>query len=380
MNDPRIEKLARVLAEYSLGLKPRDVVSVQGEAGSAPLIEAFYRAAMRRGAFVVPEVGLKRLVEIFYEEASTEQLEWLSPFALQKARKADAMLRIAPSENPRALSRVDPRRIAASTAARKSLNKITSDRAASGALRWTLTQWPCDSVAREAGMGLDEYIDFVFQAGNLDDADPVRTWQRISARQQALADYLNTASTVRIVAEDTDVSFSLKGRRWLNSDGQRNFPDGEVYTGPVEESVEGWIKFSFPAVRAGRDVEGVRLKFSEGRVVKAEAEKGQDYLRAMLATDPGASYVGEAAVGTNYSITRFTRNTLFDEKIGGSIHLALGSGFPDTGNKNRSGLHWDMVCDLRGGGELYADGVLFQKNGRFLNRKFPQPKQNGTQP
>ena len=192
-------------------------------------------------------------------------------------------------------------------------------------------------------------------------------------KQQALTDFPNKSREVPIVAEDTDLRYSCRGRRWINCDGHENFPDGEVFTGPVEDSVEDHIKFSFPAVGGGRDVDGVRLTFERGKVARAEAEKGQDFLRAMIGMDKRSCYLGEAAIGVNYNIKRYTKNTLFDEKIGGTIHLALGAGYPETGNKNRSGLHWDMVCDLRHGGELYVDGELIQKNGRFLNKKFPQP-------
>ncbi|HUK81746.1 MAG TPA: aminopeptidase, partial [Verrucomicrobiae bacterium] len=207
----------------------------------------------------------------------------------------------------------------------------------------------------------------------LDSRDPIASWKRISKEQQALTDFLNKSREVRIVAEDTDLRYSCKGRKWINCDGRYNFPDGEVFTGPVEHSVEGHVKFSFPAVHGGREVDGVRLTFEHGKVVKAEASKGQDFLRAMIAMDKGASYLGEAAIGTNYNIKRHTKNTLFDEKIGGTVHFALGAGFPETGAKNRSGLHWDMVCDLRKGGEIYVDGELIQRSGRFLDKRFPHP-------
>jgi aminopeptidase len=247
------------------------------------------------------------------------------------------------------------------------------DRSASGKLRWVGTQWPCQASAQDAEMSLEEYEGFVYGAGHLDKANPIQAWKRISRDQQALTDFLNKSREVRIVAEDTDLRYSCKGRKWINCDGHYNCPDGEVFTGPVETSVEGHVKFSFPAVHNGHEVEAVRLTFERGKVAKAEAEKGQDFLRAMIQMDSGSCYLGEGAIGTNYNVKRYTKNTLFDEKIGGTIHLALGAGYSETGNKNRSGLHWDMVCDLRKGGELYVDGELIQKNGKFLNKKFPQP-------
>jgi aminopeptidase len=373
MKDPRLEKLARVLTRYSLALKPGDILTINGEALAAPLIRECYRAALRCGVFVTTDIALDGMAEIFYATANDQQLKWVSPFAKHKVRQIDASLGIWADENTKALTNVDPKRLAAASSARKPISQLFMNRAAAGKLKWVGTQWPCHASAQDAEMSLEEYENFVFDAGHLDDADPIKTWQRISKDQQALTDFLNRAREVRIVAEDTDIRFSTRGRKWINCDGHFNFPDGEVFTGPVEESVTGHVKFSFPAVHHGREVHGARLTFDKGKVVKAEADKGQDFLRAMVGMDAGSSYLGEAAIGTNYNVKRYTKNTLFDEKIGGTIHLALGAGYPETGNKNRSGLHWDMVCDLRQGGELYVDGELIQKNGRFFNKRFPQP-------
>ena len=375
MNNPRIQKLARLLTEYSVALKPRDIVCIQGDANTVtvPIIRECYRAALRLGAFVTTDLRIDSLAEVFYAEANKEQLKWISPFAKFKLQRSDALIGVYAAENTKALTNIDPKRMAAASAARKPLNNIFMNRSASGALRWVGTQWPCNASAQDAEMSLEEYEEFVFSAGHLDDRDPIATWKRISKEQQALTDFLNKAREVRIVAEDTDIRYRCKGRRWINCDGRCNFPDGEVFTGPVEDSVEGHIKFSFPAVHGGREVQGARLTFERGKVVKAEAEKGQEFLRTMIKMDAGSCYLGEAAIGTNYNIKRCTKNGLFDEKIGGTIHLALGAGYPETGNKNQSGLHWDMVCDLRKGGEFYVDGDLIQKNGRFINKRFPQP-------
>jgi aminopeptidase len=373
MSDPRIVKLARLLTEYSVKLKPRDFVAINGPSIAAPLIRECYRAALRLGAYPVCDVSLDGFTEIFYKEANTEQLAWVSPLAKFKIKTIDAQIGMWGSENTKSLSNVDPRRLASASAGRRPVGKIFMDRSASGALRWVGTQWPCQASAQDAEMSLEEYEDFVFGAGHLDDPDPIKTWQRISRDQQALTDFLNQAREVRIVAEDTDIRYSCRGRKWINCDGRCNFPDGEVFTGPVEESVSGHVRFSFPAVHNGREVEGARLSFEHGKVVRAEAAKGQDFLRSMIGMDKGSCYLGEAAIGTNYNVKRYTKNTLFDEKIGGTIHLALGAGYPETGNKNRSGLHWDMVCDLRQGGEIHVDGEVIQRNGRFQKKKFPQP-------
>lgn len=373
MTDPRIQKLAKVLTEYSLALKPGDKLSINADVVAAPLIRECYRAALRRGAFVFCDLRLDGLEEIFYAEASPKQLRWLSPFAKYKVQRIDASLGIWADENTKSLTNVDPKRMAIAAAARKPLSKIFMDRAARKELKWVGTQWPTNAHAQDAEMSLEEYEQFVFGAGHLNDRDPIATWKRISKQQQALTDFLNKCREIRVVAEDTDIRLSVQGRTWINCDGHYNFPDGEIFTGPIEHSVTGHIKFSFPAVHHGREVTGVRLSFERGKVVRAEADKGADFLRAMIGMDAGSCYLGEVALGTNYNVKRYTKNTLFDEKIGGTVHLALGAGYPETGNRNRSGLHWDMVCDLRHGGELWADGELIQSNGRFLDRRFPQP-------
>jgi aminopeptidase len=214
-------------------------------------------------------------------------------------------------------------------------------------------------------MSLAEYTDFVFGAGLLDHDDPVAEWRRIDAQQEKICDILNTKSDLRIVSTDTDISMSIAGRKWINCSGHENFPDGEVFTGPVEDTVNGHIRFSFPGIYAGKEIEDIRLEFKDGKVVKATAAKGEELLQALLETDEGARFVGELAVGTNFGIQNFTQNMLFDEKIGGTVHLAIGASYPESGGKNKSGIHWDMLCDMREGGEIYADGELIYRNGNF---------------
>jgi aminopeptidase len=373
MKDPRLSRLARLVMQYSLAVKPRETIVIQGNAIAAPLIRELFRAGLRSGAFVHSEIAISGLSEIFAKEANHEQLTWVSPFELYRARRLDAYVAILGTENTKALSNASPKRLAKAHAAQERLFRIVMQRSAKGELRWVGLQWPCHASAQDAEMSLEEYEDFVYGAVHPDDSNPIRIWRRISQRQKALTDFLNKARTVRIVAEDTDLSFNCKGRKWINCDGHISLPDGEVFTGRVERSVEGHIRFSYPAVYGGRDVAGVRLHFEKGKVVRAEADKGQEYLRAMLSMDPGASYVGEAAIGTNYKISKYVKNTLFDEKIGGTAHLAMGASFPETGGRNRSGLHWDMVCDLRSGGEIVVDGEVVSRNGRFLSNRFPQP-------
>jgi aminopeptidase len=249
---------------------------------------------------------------------------------------------------------------------------IFMNRAAAGSLKWTGTQFPSQACAQDAEMSLAEYEDFVFNAGLLNHDDPVAAWKAVSQRQQRLVDFLNGKTEYRVVAANgTDVRMSLAGSTWINCDGHENFPDGEVFTGPAIDSVEGQIHFSFPAVHQGRECDGVKLTFKNGKVVAASAAKGEDFLISMLDMDAGSRHLGECAIGTNYDITRYTRNTLFDEKIGGTVHFALGAGYPESGNKNQSGLHWDMVVDLRQGGHIEIDGEKINVDGQFTRGEWP---------
>src|SRR3954454_584976 len=245
-------------------------------------------------------------------------------------------------------------------------------RAAEGSLHWVGTQFPSQGAAQDAEMSLREYEDFVFAAGHIYHDDPIGEWKRISERQKRLVDFLNGKKEYRVVAANgTDVRLNLDGKTWINCDGHENFPDGEVFSGPVVESVEGQVNFSFPAVHHGRECDGVKLTFKDGKVVDAAASKGLDFLISMLDMDGGSRFLGECAIGTNYDIQQYTRNTLFDEKIGGTCHFALGAGSPESGNNNQSGLHWDMVVDLRQGGYVEVDGVKVNVDGKFTREGFP---------
>jgi aminopeptidase len=250
-------------------------------------------------------------------------------------------------------------------------------RAGSGSLRWVATQFPCQASAQDAEMSLSEYEDFVFGAGLLDHDDPAQSWEYLAQAQSRLTEALSEIHELRFVTpRGTNLRVTVEGRTWINCAGHENFPDGEVFTGPLEAATEGVACYDFPAVNGGREVDGIRLAFRAGRVVEASARKGEDFLVRMLDQDAGARVLGEIALGCNYGIARHTRNTLFDEKIGGTFHAALGAAYPESGGKNVSGLHWDMVCDLRAGGVVYADGRIISENGRFLNPTWPQPSDN----
>jgi len=363
-----------LLVEYSVELKKGQTLALNGNVCAAPLIKECYRQAIRKGAFVDVNLTIDGLAEIFYEEASADQLKHVSPFREQRMRKVDALINIWGEENTRSLTNADPRKMAEFAAANRKITNIFLNRAAKKELRWVGTQWPTNASAQDAEMSLEEYENFVFAAGHMNLADPIKKWKAISASQNSLAMALNKCAEIRIQALDTDITLGTKGNTWINCDGHENFPDGEVFTGPVKTQVNGHVRFSFPAVRQGREVVDAFLEFKDGKVVNAKAQKGEDFLKAMIAMDKGSCYLGELAFGTNYNIKRYTRNTLFDEKIGGTMHLALGSGYPETGSTNSSGLHWDMVIDTRSKAKVFADGNLLLQNGRFVEKRFPQPK------
>jgi aminopeptidase len=374
MRDARLIKLAEVLVNYSIAVKPGQLVRINASPVASPLVVEIFRAVVTAGGHPMVRMAPDELSEILIRHGSDEQLQYLNPIAVFEGEKIDCSIGIWAGENTRSMTNADPRKMGLAASARKPLSRTFLNRAADGSLKWTGTQFPCQSAAQDAEMSLGEYEDFVFSAGLLDHPDPIASWKQVSDRQQRLTDYLTGKKDYRVVAANgTDVRMSVADRRWINCDGHENFPDGEVFTGPVLDSVNGTIHYSFPAVHHGREVQDVRLKFRDGKVVDASASKGEAFLISMLDMDAGARFIGECAIGTNFGITRYTRNTLFDEKIGGTVHFAVGAGYPETGNTNESGLHWDMVVDLRTGGFIEIDGQKINVDGKFTRDGFPNP-------
>jgi aminopeptidase len=372
MRDPRLEKLAHVLVNYSVGVKRDQLCRINSTPAAAPLVTEIFRAIVQAGGHPFVRMSPEEVGEIMVKHGSDEQLKFLNPIAMFEYERIDCSFGVWAEENTKALTNADPKRMGLSQAARKPLMDLFMNRAAQGKLKWVGTQYPTNSSAQDAEMSLAEYEDFVFGAGLLNDPDPVASWKKISDRQQRLVDFLNGKRDYHVVAANgTDVRMSVADRVWINCDGHENFPDGEVFTGPVLDSVNGQINFTFPAVHLGREVHDVKLTFKNGKVVDASASKGEDFLFSMLDMDGGSRFLGECAIGTNYGIQRYTKNTLFDEKIGGTVHFALGAGYPETGNTNESGLHWDMVADLRSGGYLEIDGMKFNVDGRFTRDGLP---------
>jgi aminopeptidase len=366
MADPRIAKWAKALVHYSVSVKPGQTVVISGGIAAASLIREVHREVILAGAFPVVTASIDGLNRDLLTHGSDEQLTFISPIEQFVRGQADVVINIMAESNTKRASSVDPARSTLFSGARRELFETYMNRAADGRLDWTLTLFPTDGYAQDADMDTEEYTDFVLSACKLDRDDPVAAWQELRAEQQRLIDWLDGKKEVHIVAPDVDLKISVEGRTWINSDGRRNFPSGEIFTGPVENSANGHIRFSFPVVTAGRQIEDIRLKFVDGKVVEATASKNEEYLITTLDTDEGARYLGELAFGTNMDIQRFTKNILFDEKIGGTMHMAVGLGYPETGSTNKSAVHWDMISDIRAGGEVRVDGQTFLKDGVFV--------------
>ncbi len=366
MRDPRAENLAKILVGYSTEVKAGEVVSIDGEAGAEPLLRAVYEEVLKAGAHPILNVSLDGLAATYYKHASDEQLEWISPMTKWMAENADVRIGIGASANTRELSAVPPERQTRRQMATGDLMARMMDRSAAGDFRWCYTLYPTNAYASEAEMSLADYEDFYFGACLADDGDPLTAWERASAETKRLAEWIEGHEQVRVTAPGTDITLGIAGRKFIPCDGRHNMPDGEFFTGPVEDSVEGEVSFHLPAVIGGREVSGVRLCFEAGKVVDASAERGEEFLIQLLDTDDGARRLGELGIGTNYAIDRGTLEVLLDEKIGGTVHMAVGRSYPESGGVNESAVHTDLVCDLRQGGKIEVDGVDFQVDGKFV--------------
>ena len=365
MLDPRIEKLADLLVHYAVEVKPEQKVLIWGPDIASPLLKEVYARVIQTGAEPLMYVEMPWEIRTTLENASDEQLRNPPSILHHVLETFDAMIRIKGDVNTKDLTSIDPHKMGLRQIGRGKLIETYLRRSASGEMNWTLTIFPTNAYAQDADMSLEEYEDFVFKACMPDLNDPIGYWKGVSARQEKVVEWLKGKKDVHVIGPDTDLRLSIDGRKFINCDCHMNVPDGEVFTGPVEESVEGHVTFSYPAIHEGHEVTGVRLWFEQGRVVKATADKNEEFLLQMLNTSESSRYLGEFAIGTNEGIDRFTGQILFDEKIGGSFHMAVGSGYPETGSKNKAPIHWDMICDLRNGGEIWVDGDLLFKNGKF---------------
>ena len=366
MTDPRTKKLANLLVSYCIDVKPGDRVFISAGIPALPLITEIYREIIGAGGHPLTFWQVPALQEILLKEGSDDQLQYVSEPLKLVIETFQCSIGIWADENTRAMSGVDPARQQMIQAAHRELSAIQMKRSATGEHRWVGVLYPTNAHAQDADMSLSDFADFVYAACHVDKDDPVAEWNRIHDEQQKLVDWLVGKKHVTVKGPNADLTLSIEGRGFINSDGHKNMPSGEIFTSPVEDSVNGWVRFTYPAITGGREVEGIELRFEDGKVVEASAKKNEEFLLKMLDTDAGARRLGEFAIGTNHGIKQFTKSILFDEKIGGTMHMAVGFGFEEIGGQNKSAIHWDMICDMRDGGKIWVDDELFYDSGRFM--------------
>ena len=375
MADTRVQKFAKVLVEHSARIVPGDRVLIEATTAAEPLIRELYIQILEKGGIPHPMIALPGMMpfsqdDMYVTYAKTDaQLEFVPTFYKLAYDQFESRIRIHSATNTHGSSNLDGVKGGKRGKALSAITEAQFRRGAEGVFKWVTTQYPTEAYAQDANMSLQEYEDFVFGAVHTNEDDPIAFWKSVETKQQTAVDYMKGKNQVILRGPNVDLTLSVKGRTFMNSFGTFNMPDGEIYTGPVEDSVNGWVRFTYPANYGGVSVEGAEVTFSKGRVQKAQADKNQDYLLKTLDSDGGARYLGEFAIGTNFDIQRFTGQILFDEKIGGSFHIAFGAGYPETGSKNKSSIHWDMICDMRTDSEILVDGELFYKNGQFVFNK-----------
>jgi len=364
MVDIRVSRLAELLTGYSVEVRDGDEVLIRAGVEALPLVREIYKQVLRLGGY--PHIMLQDdvLEEIFYEYADEKRLKHLSPIERFTVERITASITIISRSHVKPLIRVDPEKLRIRKAARRELMEIFMKRHAAGELRWVVSIYPTNALAQEADMSPLEYEEFVYSACMVDLEDPISGWREQAKKQEEAMNLLSKLDELRIVSEDTDLILKIGGRRWINDDGHNNMPAGEIFSAPIEDSVEGEVRFTYPAIWGGIEVENVKLVFRKGEVIEAHAEKGEEKLKEILKADEGARRIGEIAFGLNYRIKRHTKQILFDEKIGGTIHLALGAAYPETGGRNKSAIHWDLILDMRRG-KVYGDGELIYEDGRF---------------
>jgi aminopeptidase len=365
--DIRLQKFSQILIDHSTQVNNGDRVAITASTAAVPLVKELYGLVLQRGGYPHVLLDFPGQEELFFDFASDDQINFVPLFHKMAFEEFDVLIKIRADENTRALAGVDPDRQARRQKTIFSLLQAQLRRGADKSLRWVSTLYPTNAYAMEAGMGMVEYEDFVYRAMHADEntADPVAHWQGVKSDQQRIIDRIEGHDRVELRGPNVDLALSIKGRTFKNACGEHNLPDGEIYTGPVENSANGWVNYTYPAMYQGRIVDGIQLRFEDGKVVQASAQENEEFLLKMLETDAGARYIGEFAIGTNFEIDRFTKSILFDEKIGGTFHMALGAGYPETGSQNKSDIHWDMICDLRQDSEILVDGEVVYRNGEF---------------
>jgi len=353
--DRRWSQLGEILVNYSTRTQAGErLLITMREPETLPLTIAVYEHAVRAGAFPQVQFASAYLERALLMHGSDESIARIPDLERSGMEWADISIGLRGARNPHELAGIPTERLAAHKRAQGAISALRNAQT-----RWALVRVPNESFAQAAGMSLDTAMEFFFDA-------TLRDWEKESRRYRQIRDVFQAASRVRIVGRDTDLTFSTAGRTYVVGDGHINIPDGEVYTAPVDDSAEGVITFEYPGVYAGRTIDGIRLELRAGEVVAATADAGEEFLQQILAIDEGARRIGEFGVGVNYGIARFVGDILFDEKIGGTIHLALGRAYAECGGKNQSSLHWDLVKDLRSEGVIELDGRPVLEDGHFL--------------
>lgn len=367
MFNPLIKKYADVLVDYSVKVKENDLVIIYARGCEAqPLIKELYKACLIKGANPIVRTSMDEIAETFIKYANENQLKYIDEMSKIEVEKADVMIFIGAPNNIKSMANADSKKMAIRSKASHPILSKRLERSANGEMRWVIADYPTNALAQEASMSLEEYTEFLINSCYLDLDNPTEKWITIDNEQKRLAEILNKTSKLRIIGDRTDITFSTLGRVWVPCSGNMNFPDGEIFTSPVENSANGKIYFDFPQNYHGSTSKEVYLTLENGKVVEAKAEIGNEFLQSMLDMDEGSRFVGEIAIGTNERIQNVTGNILFDEKIGGSIHMAIGASYPEAGGKNKSGLHWDMIKNMKNGGKIYADDTLIYENGKFI--------------
>ncbi|NVM46049.1 MAG: aminopeptidase [Candidatus Lokiarchaeota archaeon] len=360
-------KLAKLAVKYSVEVKKGQRVLIIGPTIAEELFQAIYIEVLKAGGHPLLMPKIEGTEELRYKHGSEDQLFYYDDVLKKIDKEFDCFIFISGDYNRKKLSLVDSKLIAKvkGSPSNKESSTIFMNRAASGEMKWVVVPYPCHSFAQEANMDLFSYSEFVKKALFLDKEDPVKEWKEMEKKQEKMIEYLIEVDIIHILGEDTDLKFSVKGRKWYNASAQVNLPDGEVATGPLENSVNGHIRFTYPGIYQGKEIENIYLEFTDGKVTKATADKAEELLHEIIAIE-NANIIGEFAIGTNYGITDFTKNMAFDEKIGGTMHCALGAGFPETGSKNQSAIHWDILKDMTPpGSKIIADGKVIYEEGQW---------------
>ncbi len=367
MINPFYEKLAKLAVNYSVNIKKGERVSINGYTLAKELFQALYIEIIKAGGYPFLDVRIEGIQELKLKYASEEQLVYVDPIFKSIVQEFDSHIEISGDYNTRKMSMVDPKLLGKvqGSPANRELWGILMKRIGTKDLKYLALPFPCNAFAQEANVDLSSYFDFIEKALFLDKEDPVKEWLEMDKRQDKICKHLKDTEKIQVIGEDTDLRMSVKGRLWINECGHLNLPDGEVLTAPVEDSVNGHIRFTYPGIFQGKEIQNIYLEFKEGKVIKSSAEKGGEFLKEILKIE-NANIIGEFAIGTNYGITRFTKNMLFDEKMGGTIHCALGSGIEEAGSKNKSGIHWDILKDMTvPGSKILADDKIIYEDGKW---------------